>query len=877
MASTDGEILIKTKVDTDGIKTGKNKIEKSISSLSKSFKSLGLVIGAAFGVNAIVNFSKSAIQASNELENALIGLQSIVEGQGKSFTKAKSFIEDYVKDGLVPAANATTAYKNLAARGYSQTQIEQVMTALKDSAAFGRQSSLTLGNAVQSATEGLKNENSILVDNAGVTKNVSKMWQDYAKEIGVSVTNLTQQQKIQAEVNGILEETRFQTGDAAKVANTFSGVTAALSYAFTNLKRAAGDFIKPILQALIPAITTAINWLTKLFDVLAKITALLFGKKISTSTNAVAQNAKATQEATAGTLDNTNDLANATKKANKQAEKQLASFDEIQKISENIAENADSGGSSAGASSSAPDSDSSTDIGFTDIDVEGVGILENALNRIIPLIQHINELFTQGFKKGFGDIDTSQIESSLGRIKTVLKNIFTDVDVTSAAKKAADSFIVAFGTMVGAISSIGVSIATGIVGGIAKFLESNQDTIKTDLIQMFDIISEINGIVSDWWSAISNIFSVLAGENAQNLVATVLEIFYTMGSNITTLCLKIGRDVLKLVTEPITKNQEAIKQLLNDGLIFLNNWLTNISIFISGFVQTIQKYYDMFIKPIFDRFTELLTIVAAKVIEVWTKNVLPTLNNLSNKFREVIENQIIPAWDTMLEAMKPIFDFLFWAWDNLLKPLVLWLVDNFLMQVTNVIETISNLSEEAFAVIGTIFAGIADLAKGVSDFLAGVFTGDWERAWNGIKEIFAGVFNSMAGIAKSVINTIISLLNMIIRSANTAIAAMSKIPGMGWLNFRIPEIPRLAQGAVIPPNKEFLAILGDQKQGTNIETPLQTMIDAFNAALEQNSNTSNAQNVTVVLELDKREFAKAVYKLNNQETQRVGIRLGGAY
>lgn len=164
MASTDGSILIKTKIDTDGIKTGKNKIEKSISSLSKSFKNLGLAIGAAFGINAIVNFSKSAIQASNELENALIGLQSIVEGQGKSFTKAKSFIEDYIKDGLVPAANATTAYKNLAMRGYSQAQIEQVMTALKDSAAFGRQASLTLGYAVQSATEGLKNENSILVN-----------------------------------------------------------------------------------------------------------------------------------------------------------------------------------------------------------------------------------------------------------------------------------------------------------------------------------------------------------------------------------------------------------------------------------------------------------------------------------------------------------------------------------------------------------------------------------------------------------------------------------------------------------------------------------------------------------------------------------------
>ena len=66
-------------------------------------------------------------------------------------------------------------------RGYSIDQIEQTMIALKDSSAFGRQASLSLGDAVQSATEGLKNENSIIVDNAGVTKNVAKMWEDYAK------------------------------------------------------------------------------------------------------------------------------------------------------------------------------------------------------------------------------------------------------------------------------------------------------------------------------------------------------------------------------------------------------------------------------------------------------------------------------------------------------------------------------------------------------------------------------------------------------------------------------------------------------------------------------------------------------------------------
>ena len=145
-------------------------------------------------------------------------------------------------------------YKNLAARGYSTEQIEKTLTALKNAAAFGRQASYSLGDAVSTATEGLKNENSILVDNTGVTKNVSVMWKEYAQSIGVGVNSLTKAQKIQAEVNGILEETRFQTGDAAKLVSTYSGQVAMLGYNFQQLKVQVGNAIMPIVQAVLPGI-----------------------------------------------------------------------------------------------------------------------------------------------------------------------------------------------------------------------------------------------------------------------------------------------------------------------------------------------------------------------------------------------------------------------------------------------------------------------------------------------------------------------------------------------------------------------------------------------------------------------------------------------
>ena len=214
----DGSIRIDTHINSTGFLRGIGEINRGFDGMNTSLKKLGGMIATVFGAAAIIKFGSDSIKAASDLSNAWLGLGSIVEGQGKSFSRAKSFINDYISDGLVPLENAVTAYKNLAARGYSTEEIEKVMIALKDSAAFGRQSSYTLGEAIQSAAEGLKNENSILVDNAGVTKNVYKMWEDYAKSIGTTVNKLTQQQKIQAEVNGIMEETKFQVGDAAKLA-----------------------------------------------------------------------------------------------------------------------------------------------------------------------------------------------------------------------------------------------------------------------------------------------------------------------------------------------------------------------------------------------------------------------------------------------------------------------------------------------------------------------------------------------------------------------------------------------------------------------------------------------------------------------------------
>ena len=151
MGNYDGSVRFNTHFDAEGFNKGIQQISESMKSLSLLMKAAGAVIFAAFAKVA-TKALEGSIEAAEELQNAMTGLKSIMDGQGKSFKNAQKFINDYTKDGLIPANNAITAYKNLALRGYNTEQIKQVMNALKDSATYGRQSSYTLGQAVQSAS-----------------------------------------------------------------------------------------------------------------------------------------------------------------------------------------------------------------------------------------------------------------------------------------------------------------------------------------------------------------------------------------------------------------------------------------------------------------------------------------------------------------------------------------------------------------------------------------------------------------------------------------------------------------------------------------------------------------------------------------------------
>lgn len=181
---------------------------------------------------------------------------------------------------------------------------------------------------------------------------------------------------------------------------------------------------------------------------------------------------------------------------------------------------------------------------------------------------------------------------------------------------------------------------------------------------------------------------------------------------------------------------------------------------------------------------------------------------------------------------------------------------------------------------------IVDLVKGAweavkafwNKYIAPVFTAKFwldlaKACGNGLIDGFEGAINGIIYAFESMINWIVDGLNKI------SIKIPKWVPGIGgetW-GVNIPRatlgrvsIPRLAQGAVIPPNKEFLAVLGDQKKGTNIETPLSTMVDAFNMALNsRGSETVKEEHYY----LDESEIMRIIYKLAKKGEQAQGADL----
>lgn len=761
---------------------------------SSAMGKVGKAIGVAFSAAAVVSFGKKCVEVASETQSAWVGLSSILNGQKKSFGEANRFIQDYVSDGLVPLNNAVTAYKNLAARGYSTEQIEKTMTALKDAAAFGRQASYSYGDAISTATEGLKNENSILVDNAGVTKNVAKMWEDYAKSIGTTTNALTQQQKIEAEVNGIMEETKWQTGDAAKYATTFAGRVAKLSATFTSLKTEIGNVIIPILNLFIPAIQTALDALLKFLGLLKTVMASI-GLEMPDVTSLGGVTAGATEAAEA--IDNT---GTAAEKAAKKVKKAFASYDEINVLSKSSASDTGTGGSSAGAS------------GVEAATIGGVNSLKDQLSSASaelgtffdpladawqahgePIVQSIKNAFNnlKEVGKGVGDVIKNWWQGEGGRsfANTTLE-LFEKI--ARAAERVTKSIKYiwdnggkdTFNNLVKILGNVGEIIMI-VVGYIAD--------LYGDLVEGFapDAAEGLQG-VNDKLSAFNGVLEWLKTDGKPILEG----IAYTIGLvGAAWLAYKGIMIAVEVASKAYAAAQAVVNAVMNANPIGI-----------------------------------IVTLVAALIAVII----------LCAKHWDELKAAASRAWDGIKAVWATVAN---WFSVNIIGP-----IKNFFSNLwAGIMTTFANVKtyfqqkfSEAWAAIKGVFAPVGSF-----------FSGIWETIRSKFSTIGTKVGETMGNAFKTVVNKIISFaertINGFIRAINRAISLINNIPGVSISPLSELNVPKLAQGGWVAANNPQLAIVGDNTREGEIVSPESKIREQVELALAKAGGF--AQKVKLQLEL----------------------------
>lgn len=273
------QVIFEIDKDAQG-RTTLKQIESGITRLGRASQSAGQQIDAGLsfvksavlveffrrGAQAALDFGLAAVKAFTEANNAALGLQSVAKFKGLDPANTTEIVEnlDLVKSGLLSIGDASTTIKNLLQAGFSLPQAIDLIKRFGDSAAFGRQGALSFGEAVVSTSEGIRNQNSILSDNGGITKNLSVI----LKERGFELQDLSDKVKgaaaREALYNGLLVETQAQVGDAAKLTTTFAGEQAKLEAQQQKLLVTLGELItkNPELGNALKSVGSALEFIT---------------------------------------------------------------------------------------------------------------------------------------------------------------------------------------------------------------------------------------------------------------------------------------------------------------------------------------------------------------------------------------------------------------------------------------------------------------------------------------------------------------------------------------------------------------------------------------------------------------------------------------
>jgi phage-related protein len=260
----------------------------------------------------------------------------------------------------------------------------------------------------------------------------------------------------------------------------------------------------------------------------------------------------------------------------------------------------------------------------------------------------------------------------------------------------------------------------------------------------------ING-ANEIKSGFSDLGSYLGGEFVPNIVNSFSTNLAPMIGDIFGFGLEeagkqfewFGGSVNTTITDIVIPALERVETVATDVFDIIGSaWDTHGEGLMSSFSTTFEtirghldNFYNSTFKPIWD-----------KVLEV---------------FDRVWENGLKPLWDNFVDAVFVIGEELLNLYNAIIAPVVDWIINKIFPIIVKVVNGVIDSVGNVITSISNAASGIIQFIKGIIQFVVGVFTGDWNKAWEGIKNIFRGFWNALKGIIDTLLNTLKGIINFV--------------------------------------------------------------------------------------------------------------------
>ena len=841
-----------------------NQANSASQKMAASFKKIGAAVAAAFSTAMIAKFAKSCIDLGSDLAE----VQNVVD---VTFTT----MSDKVNEWAVNAQKAYGLSETMAKKyvgtfgsmaeafGFTEQQSYDMATALAgltgDVASFYNLSQdlayTKLKSVFSGETETLKDLGIVMTQSA--LDNYA-----LANGYGKTVSQMTEAEKVTLRYNFVLSQLKNATGDFTRTQDSWANQTRILTLRFDSLKATIG-------QGLINALTPALKFLNSLMEKLnevgeafQKLTEKIFGNAGAADTSAT-PSTDGIESITENADEATSSLDNVAKSAEK-AKGSLAGFDKLNVLPNTNSSSSDSSASGSSAISGIGQGASSSS---TQNASKGlINSLENAFNKMYEKSGFKD--FVEKVQKGINSVDWSAIGENCKKIFE--KTVPIAQTYVQGVAKAGKSALGAVGSYVGGVVKVSGKSLQTLTGGIAKWIEENGDKINTFIESYYNSISNgfdnLSKFFDGWFDIVSDSVDRMR-PTMETAISNLLSGFSDFGIGVGTV---------------ISEGFEIATQSLVD-------WVENSSAEIGLFCDNIQLQFADVMNLIGGIFSDIGTIIS----DWWNgegstafQSICDMFTNIGTTFMNVWNDWIKPAWDFIVDivqsawdnCLSPIFEKLLSVfgkigecisviWNNYLSPLVNWIVDVLGPVFTNVFNAIGSVFDTVFTLIGDVVGGILDAFGGLIDFITGVFTGNWEKAWQGICDFFTGIWNGIWGLIKGVINLIIDAINLLWSAIYTVIASIVNALGglvkgigslfgqeWGWeMPTDPPLIPKLAKGAIV--KAPTLAVVGDNA-GANTGDP--EVVSPL-SKLQSMINTSSGEDVVILKQM--LDYLKRIYEM----------------